>query len=141
MGENDHLSGAFREPSNLLSRRQGPMFVQTRDRVVNYDNFIGQLRILVERREEERQSQSIPITRAEGILKGRFPRGGVSSADGHWRVVDDYVVGASRAAPGVRVGYVVEPIACVEPRQVACTSGCVNLAVAASCNFAANSVR
>ena len=48
MGENDHLGGALGDVPDLLNRRQCPMFVQARDRVVNDDDFVHQALVLVE---------------------------------------------------------------------------------------------
>ena len=83
VGEDDDLGGAPCETPNLLNRCQSPMFVQARDWVVDHYHAFRQFRVLVERREEERQGERVAISGAERVAEGRCPRCGFSATDGH----------------------------------------------------------
>ena len=67
------MPSAFSEASYLLNRRQSPVFVEARNRVVDDDNLIGDVRVLVQRREEERERKGIPIARAESVAERGSP--------------------------------------------------------------------
>ena len=69
------------------------MIIEARDRIVDYDDLVGERLIMLKRREEERQRERVAVARAQDRTKlGRTFR---FSRDRDCAIVDENVIGAS----------------------------------------------
>src|SRR5665647_1507946 len=83
------------------------MIVEARDRIVNHHDLAAEVTNLIQRREEERKSQGVPIAGTQGISEGRLSRGCLAT-DVHRSLVDNYVISARRTHPRVGEGYALQ---------------------------------
>lgn len=102
-------------------------FVQARDRIVDNHDIVCKVGGLIDRSEEEGQSERIAIACAECVSERWLPacRYGV-----HWNrvcghVIDDDVIRAGGPTSYVRRGNVIQPEACCESLEVSIDAGLI----------------
>lgn len=67
--QNNNLLHAIYQSAHLFNRCQGTVFVKARHRIVDNNDLVGQVGLLFQGREEERERERVAVTRAQGSAK------------------------------------------------------------------------